>query len=89
VTRLKHFIVANGVDVQAVAAADMGEAQVELIRAHRGTARNRATLEFEVLWSDGDVTWEPWENVRKLGALDDYIQSVPRSGLKPLLTGKK
>lgn len=89
VSRLKQFIVSDGVDVQAVAAADMGEAQVEIIRAHRGTARNRSSLEFEVLWSDGDVTWEPWENVRKLGALDEYIQSVPRSGLKPLLAGKK
>ena len=56
VSRLKHFIVAPGVDVQALAAADMGEAQVDAVVAHRGTARNRASLEFQVHWSDGDTT---------------------------------
>jgi hypothetical protein len=85
VSRLKHFIVAPGVDVQAVAAADMGEAQVDAVIAHRGTVRNRTTLEFQVQWSDGDTTWEPWERVRKLQAVDDYIKLHPRAGLNALL----
>jgi hypothetical protein len=85
VSRLKHFIVAPGVDVQALAAADMGEAQVDTVVAHRGTVRNRASLEFQVHWSDGDTTWEPWEHVRKLQAVDDYIKSHPRAGLNALL----
>ena len=75
VSRLKPFIVAPSVDVQAVAAADLGEAQVDAILAHRGSARKRALLEFQVQWSDGDVTWEPWERVKKQG-----IAPGPRSG---------
>jgi hypothetical protein len=63
----------------------MGEAQVDAVVAHRGTVRNRASLEFQVQWSDGDTTWEPWEQVRKLQAVDDYIKSHPRAGLKALL----
>ena len=89
VSRLKHFVVAPGVDVQAVAAADMGEAQVHAVRAHRGMARTRRELEFEILWADGDITWEPWERVKKLTAVEDYIRENPGKGLKILLSGKK
>jgi hypothetical protein len=88
VSRLKHFVVAPGVDVQAVAAADLGEAQVDAILAHRGSARKRASLEFQVQWSDGDVTWEPWERVQKLAAVDQYIRASPGPDLKPLLQKK-
>jgi hypothetical protein len=77
VSRLKPFIVAPGVDVQAVAAADLGEAQVDAILAHRGSVRKRASLEFQVQWSDGDITWEPWERVKKLVAVEDYIGEQP------------
>ena len=76
-SRLKPFIVAPGVDVQAVAAADLGEAQVDAILGHRGSARKRAALEFQVQWSDGDVTWEPWERVKKLAAVEEYVGSQP------------
>ena len=85
VSRLKHFVLAPGVDVQAVAAADLGEAQVQDVLGHRGSARDRAKLEFQVQWTDGDITWEPWERVRKLAAVDEYIRAYPRSGLKSLL----
>ena len=85
VSRLKHFIVAPGVDVKAVAAADLGEAQVEAILAHRGSARKRTSLEFQVQWSDGDVTWEPWDRVKKLSAIDEYIRAYPGPELKSLL----
>ena len=85
VSRLKHFTVAPGVDVQAVAAADLGEAQVQTVIAHRGTARNRGALEFQIQWGDGDVTWEPWERVRRLALVDEYIRGYPGSALKSLL----
>jgi hypothetical protein len=77
VSRLKPFIVAPGVDVQAVAAADLGEAQVDAILAHRGSVLKRASLEFQVQWSDGDVTWEQWERVKKLAAVEEYVASQP------------
>ena len=85
VSRLKRFVVAPGVDVQAVAAADLGEAQVQAVLAHKGSVKNRAALEFQIQWSDGDITWEPWERVKKLEAVDAYIRDYPRAGLKALL----
>ena len=85
VSRLKPFLVAPGVDVKAVAAADLGEASVDAILAHRGNVRKRSSLEFQVQWSDGDVTWEPWEKVKKLSAVDDYIKTHPGTSLQPLL----
>jgi len=85
VSRLKPFLLAPGVDPQAVAAADLGEAQVEAVLAHRGSARKRSTLEFQIQWSDGDVTWEPWESVRRLAAVDEYIRVFPGPSLRGLL----
>jgi hypothetical protein len=86
VSRLKHFMVAPGVDVQAVAAADLGEAIVQLVLDHRGTARDRKNLEFQVQWTDGDMTWEPWEHVKKLGEVDKYIRQLSGGALKTLLS---
>jgi hypothetical protein len=87
VSRLKPFFAARGLDIQAVAGADLGEAQVDAVLAHRGNARKRGTLEFQVQWSDGDVTWQPWESVRKLAAIDEYIRAFPGKDLKSLLSG--
>ena len=87
-SRLKQFVVAPGVDVQAVAAADMGEAQVQAVRAHRGMARTRKELEFEILWADGDITWEPWERVKKLTAVEDYIRENPGKAFCYLVRNK-
>ena len=87
VSRLKPFFVVPGLDVQALAGADLGEVRVEAVLAHRGDARKRGTMEFQVQWTDGDVTWEPWESVRKLAAVDEYIRAFPGKELKPLLSG--
>jgi hypothetical protein len=75
VSRLKLFLLGPGVDSQAVAAADMGEVQVDMVLAHRGSVRKPSILEFRVQWSVLDVTWEPWESVRKLAAVDEYIHT--------------
>jgi transposase InsO family protein len=85
-SRLKRFLLAPGVDPQAVAAADMGEVQVESVVDHRGSSRKRSSLEFKVQWTDGDVTWEPWESVRKLAAVDDYVRASSSPSLRGLLT---
>ena len=85
-SRLKRFLLAPGVDPQAVAAADMGEVQVESVVDHRGSSRKRSSLEFMVQWTDGDVTWEPWESVRQLAAVDDYVRASSSPSLRGLLT---
>jgi hypothetical protein len=53
---------------------------------HRGSVKSRADLEFLVSWSDGEDTWEPWESVRKLEAIDEYIRTHPEAKLKSLLS---
>ena len=87
VSRVKPFIRDGLVEPQAVAAADLGETEVIEIVAHRGSPRKRSEMEFQVNWSDGDTTWEPWENVRRLAVLDDYVKKLPR--LKVLLCPRK
>ena len=84
VSRLKPFLVEDGVDPKALAAADLGETEVAEVVAHRGSPRKRAEMEFKVRWTDGDVTWEPWEKVRKLAQLEEYLKTQPR--LKNLLS---
>ena len=86
VSRLRHFLVAPGVDVKAVAASDMGEAEVRDVLDHRGSAKKRADLEFQVRWSDGDITWETWDHVKKLAEVDAYIRAHPEAKLKALLS---
>ena len=63
------------------------EIGVRSISAHRWIGR---TIEFEVNWDDGDVTWEPYQTCRNLRALDEYciLQNVrdwkdlPRRNMK-------
>jgi hypothetical protein len=41
VSRLKSFLVGPGVDPTKLAAADLGEVEVEAVMAHRGVTRAR------------------------------------------------
>ena len=59
---------------------------MQAVLGHRGTARNRKDLQFHIQWTDGDETWEPWERVRKLEAVDVYIRGVSGNSLKALLS---
>jgi hypothetical protein len=72
-----------------LAAADMGELEVIGILEHRGSAKKRLEMEFLVDWSDGEKTWETWETVKKLAAVERYIEDHPEARLKALLPAKK
>ena len=72
-------------ELRKIAAADLGETNVEAIVNHRGEA-TKSKIEFEVLWSDGEHTWEPWKTVRQLAALDAYLAAHPKLGS---LAGRK
>jgi hypothetical protein len=72
-------------ELRRIAAADLGETNVEAIVNHRGEL-TKAKIEFEVLWSDGERTWEPWKTVRQLAALDAYLTANPMLGS---LAGRK
>jgi hypothetical protein len=64
-------------DLVAVAARDLGELTVVEIFGHRGRPSQRTFMTFQVKWSDGDVTWEPWQVVKKLAALEAYLATQP------------
>jgi hypothetical protein len=89
VSRLRPFLVAPGVKVKDVAAADMGEVEVSKVIDHRGDAKRRASLEFLIQWTDGDQTWEPWDQVKRLSEVDQYIRTHPEAKLKSLLQKDK
>ena len=87
VSRLSPFYHTGSVEeAQAIAAADLGETSVAEILAHTGSPKHRGAMTFQVLWTDGDITWEPWETVRRLTELNIYIMSHPEAKLDALLT---
>ncbi len=45
---------------------------IDEINAHRRDDSGK--LEFEVRWSMGDTTWEPYEVCKNLAALDRYLE---------------
>ena len=65
-------------ELRKVAARDMNEVGVTALINHRGTVKKRAAMEFQVQWDDGEITWEPWDVVKKLEALDKYIKDHPQ-----------
>ena len=84
VSRFKHFLVTPGVNVKELA-ADMEEEEVAESRDHRGNPKKRRDMEFLVKWTDAEQTWEPWEQVRKIAFVEEYILSHPDAKLRFLL----
>lgn len=72
--RLKKLIMppdATIEDLAALQASDSGEKIVRAITDHRQTSDGG--LEFQTSWADGDVTWEPYLNVKAAKALEEYL----------------
>lgn len=64
---------------EALVAYDFGQPDdtewlVSEIVAHRWMGTREKDLEFLVLWSLGDSTWEPYNNCKDLKALDEYLE---------------
>ena len=62
-------------DMMRIASADIDETAVLSIDDIRGQLDKRSTLEFQVTWSDGDVSWESWETVRKTAEVSHFLPS--------------
>ena len=75
ISRLKIF--RGDADPQKIAAADLGESTAIRIDAFKGQPKKRSSLRFQVVWSDGDITWEPWQNIKKLALLEDFVAKTP------------
>ena len=83
VSRLRVFKKSEdtiGEDFLKLAAADRDEFIVEFIVDHRGSMKKPSKLEFKVRWQgyeESEDTWEPYQGVKELSALDDYLQNHP------------
>jgi transposase InsO family protein len=77
VDRLKRFTSDDRTDPAVLAALDKDELQVQSIVGHRGNPKDRKNMTFRVRWvgqEPEDDSWEPWDTVKKLQALDTYIE---------------
>jgi hypothetical protein len=50
---------------------DEGETEIDSFNGHRWEARRN--LQFQVIWTDGDVTWKSLANVNDCAAMEDYL----------------
>ena len=77
VSRIVKFIVdERNEDPFEIAMRDHQEFEVEQILDHRGSVRERRNLRFLVKWAnypEEDSTWEPYEALREVAALHDYL----------------
>ncbi|KAJ7733895.1 hypothetical protein B0H16DRAFT_1892605 [Mycena metata] len=65
---------------------DGDETKIKSINGHRWL-RGSNQFEFQVLWSDKDITWEPLHNVNDCQALEDYL--THRDVVDPLRLPKR
>jgi hypothetical protein len=72
-----------------VAASDLDESVVISISAVRGNPSRKQSLEFEVHWEDGEVSWEPYSAVSKLELLDEFLTRSSDPKLRRLVSRPK
>jgi hypothetical protein len=46
-------------ELRQIAAVNLGETNVEAAIVNHRDEATKSKIEFEVLWSDGECTWEP------------------------------
>ncbi|KAJ7629879.1 hypothetical protein B0H17DRAFT_1150423, partial [Mycena rosella] len=66
-------------------ASDEEETGINSFNGHRWESRRN--LEFQVIWIDGNVTWEPLANVNDCAAMEEYL--AHRDIDDPLLLSKR
>ncbi|KAJ7811871.1 hypothetical protein B0H13DRAFT_2145754, partial [Mycena leptocephala] len=65
--------------------SDQEETGIVSFNAHRWESRRN--LEFQVVWTDGVMTWEPYSNVNDCLAMEEYL--AHRDVADPLLLSKR
>jgi Chromo (CHRromatin Organisation MOdifier) domain/Integrase zinc binding domain/Integrase core domain len=87
ISRIKALNLSPNIDrleLLRLAGIDHKEYVVESIINHRGNARDKRNLEFLVRWKGyepNDDSWEPYDTVKDLMALDDYSKTHPELNL--------
>jgi hypothetical protein len=51
--------------------SDQEETGIVSFNGHRW--EKRRNLELQVVWADGDVTWEPLANINDCAAMEEYL----------------
>ena len=80
VKMLKKFKAVDGVDPVDIAGMDQNEALVEAVVDADVPTNRTAAWKFRVRWTGygpEDDTWEDWETVKSLKALNPYLESHP------------
>lgn len=57
-------------EVEQGAVSDREETVIIKITGHKRVGKG---MRFEVLWEDGDITWEKRSNIEDCTALDEYL----------------
>ena len=63
------------VDPRKVANVDQDMVDIDIILQHTGEPKRKGNMKFLVKWSDGDQTWEYWNNVRRTEACHKYLEA--------------
>ena len=73
-------------DPMDVAISNEQEFVVQEIKDHRGSARNKTSMQFLVSWKDYGIeedSWEPWAELRLNTKLHEYLRANNLSSLVP------
>ncbi len=73
-------------ELRQIAAVNLGETNVEAAIVNHRDEATKSKIEFEILWSDGECTWETWKTVHQLTAFDANLEAKPTLGS---LAGRK
>ena len=63
------------VDLRKVANVGQDTVDIKIILQHTGEPKRMGNMKFLVQWSDGDQTWEYWNNVRRIEASHKYFEA--------------
>jgi hypothetical protein len=82
VSRLKPFIIEGDTDPEAVALENKNYYMVKSISGHKGPM-NKSKIKFKVLWSNDEITWEPYKNLKNNSIFHLYLKSCKLNHLLP------
>jgi hypothetical protein len=70
---MKPFIIEGDTEPEAVALENKGYYLVKDILGHKGPL-NKSKIKFKVLWSNDEITWEPYKSLKNNSILHRYLR---------------
>jgi hypothetical protein len=81
-SRMKPFIIEGDTDPEAVALENKNYYMVKAISDHKGPL-NKSKIKFKVLWSNDEITWEPYKHLKNNSILHQYLRLRDMNQLIP------